>query len=155
MRPKTQQPAKTNMMPPKRFACVIAALLALGPALVSQDKAALSPSQSGLQQTEQLPTRVRVSSTTFQKMIVTRVNPQFTKEQVKERKKKRIQGLVHVLLVIAPSGDLSEVKAIDGDPLLANVTIAAVKQWKFHPYLLNGKPVEVENTLVFNFPLND
>jgi protein TonB len=44
---------------------------------------------------------------------------------------------------------------MNGDPLLANACIDAVKQWKFHPYLLNGSPVEVETTLAFNFPLND
>jgi protein TonB len=101
------------------------------------------------------PQRVRVSGTTLQKMIVSRVNPKFTKEQDKERKKKRIQGLVQLHVVITTSGDASGEEVINGDPLLANACIDAVKQWKFHPYLLNGSPVEVETTLAFNFPLND
>lgn len=88
-------------------------------------------------------------------MIVSRVNPKFTKEQDKERKKKRIQGLVQLHVVITTSGDVSGEEVINGDPLLANACIDAVKQWKFHPYLLNGSPVEVETTLAFNFPLND
>jgi TonB family protein len=127
-------------------------LMSVVPPALTQEKTEPSTPQVSPQSP---PQRVRVSGTTLQKMIVSRVNPSFTKEQVKERKKKRIQGLVQLLVVITTSGDVSEEKVINGDPLLANACIDAVKQWKFHPYLLNGSPVEVETTLAFNFPLND
>ncbi len=37
--------------------------------------------------------------------------------------------------------------------MLAPAAIAAVKQWKYRPYLLNGKPVKVETQVVVIFSL--
>jgi protein TonB len=32
--------------------------------------------------------------------------------------------------------------------------IAAVRQWVYRPYLLNGEPTEVDTTITVNFALN-
>ncbi|MFZ0285100.1 MAG: energy transducer TonB, partial [Terriglobales bacterium] len=140
----------------KKLAFALAAiLLALTLPAQTQGQEKPEPPASQSAQPQSPPQRVRVSATTLRQMIVTRVDPRLTKEQDKERKKKRIQGLVQLLVVITTSGDISEVTVINGDPLLANACVDAVKRWKFHPYLLKGSPVEVETTLAFNFPLND
>ena len=39
--------------------------------------------------------------------------------------------------------------------MLAPSAIEAVKQWKYRPYLLNGKAVEVDTKVVVNFTLAD
>jgi protein TonB len=44
-------------------------------------------------------------------------------------------------------------KLISGHPLLAPAAMAAVKQWKYAPLMLNGDPVEVETTIDVNFTL--
>jgi hypothetical protein len=36
---------------------------------------------------------------------------------------------------------VNRVELLDGNPMLANVAIAAVKQWQYKPLLANGKPV--------------
>jgi len=43
---------------------------------------------------------------------------------------------------------------VSGHPLLAPAAIEAVKQWKFKPYLLNQRPVEVETTALIKFVIS-
>jgi len=40
-----------------------------------------------------------------------------------------------------------------GHPLLDDAAVAAVKQWKYSPTLLNGKPVPVMATVSVKFDL--
>ena len=39
----------------------------------------------------------------------------------------------------------------EGHPLLASASLEAVRQLKYRPYILNGKPVAVETAVVFNY----
>jgi len=41
--------------------------------------------------------------------------------------------------------------AIEGDPMLAQAAVEAVKQWIYKPYILNGEPIEVETRTVVSF----
>lgn len=43
---------------------------------------------------------------------------------------------------------------LSGHPLLIPAAIDAVKQWKYKPYLLNQKPVEVETTVLIKFVIS-
>ena len=45
-------------------------------------------------------------------------------------------------------------RVLSGHPLLVPGAIAAVKQWRYRPYLLNGQPVEVETTITVVFSLS-
>jgi protein TonB len=40
-------------------------------------------------------------------------------------------------------------------PLLDDAAVAAVRQWRFTPALLNGEPVPVVMTVTVNFKLQD
>ena len=42
---------------------------------------------------------------------------------------------------------------ISGHPMLAPAAMDAVKQWKYKPYLLNGKAMAVETQIMVNFAL--
>jgi protein TonB len=55
--------------------------------------------------------------------------------------------------VISATGTIEDLKLISGHPLLAPAAMAAVKQWKYAPLMLNGDPVEVETTIDVNFTL--
>jgi TonB family protein len=94
--------------------------------------------------------RVRVSQTVSQGLVVKRVYPRYPPEARKEH----VQGTVVLMVLISREGDVSEVKLISGDPILAPAAIDAVKQWKYKPYLLDGRPVEVETTVQINFTLS-
>jgi protein TonB len=39
------------------------------------------------------------------------------------------------------------------DESLTDAAVAAVTQWRYRPYLLNGQPVEVDTTALLHFNL--
>jgi len=45
-------------------------------------------------------------------------------------------------------------KVIDGPPQLQQAALAAVRQWVYRPYLVNGEPVEVMTTVNVVFALS-
>ena len=64
-----------------------------------------------------------------------------------------VQGLVVLRAVIGKEGRVQSLKLVKGHPLLVNASMDAVKQWRYRPYYLNGRPVEVETTINVNFSL--
>ena len=62
-----------------------------------------------------------------------------------------VQGLVVLHAIIAPDGTVRSLDVISGHPALQNAALAAVRQWRYQPFLLNGKPVAVDTTIVVNF----
>jgi TonB family protein len=97
------------------------------------------------------PGRVRVSSGVAAGLLITKVPPVYRSSA----KSARIQGTVLLKAVIDQSGNVASTQLISGHPMLAPAAIEAVKQWKYRPYLLNGKPVEVETQLSVNFALSE
>jgi protein TonB len=68
-------------------------------------------------------------------------------------KQQGIQGTVLLKAVIGADGTVRELRVINGHPLLAPAAIEAVKRWKYRPYYVKGKPVEVETTVTVSFRL--
>jgi len=68
-----------------------------------------------------------------------------------------LEGLVKLDVLIGIDGIVESVRVVGAQvhPGFANAAIAAVKQWKFTPTLLNGQPVEVEMTASISFGLTD
>jgi len=54
----------------------------------------------------------------------------------------RVQGVVTVDAIIQPSGKLTEMKVVDGHPLLIEAALEALRQWRYKPAKLNGTAVE-------------
>lgn len=65
----------------------------------------------------------------------------------------RIQGTVRLMAVVAKDGTIEELKVLGGPTLLANSAIAAAKNWRYRPMLLNGAPVEVQTEIAVNYAL--
>jgi TonB family protein len=65
-----------------------------------------------------------------------------------------IQGTVILDAVIGKDGQISSLKLVSGPPELTKAAWAAVKQWTYKPYLLNGDPVSVETTVTVTFALS-
>ena len=65
----------------------------------------------------------------------------------------RIQGSVVLSAVISRDGMIERLQVLNGQPLLEQAAIEAVRQWRYRPYLLNGEPVEVETQITVNFTL--
>ena len=66
----------------------------------------------------------------------------------------RIQGPVVLRAIISKSGTIENLEVLSGHPLLVTAAIAAVSQWRYRPYHLNGEPVEVETQVTVTFILS-
>ena len=62
-----------------------------------------------------------------------------------------MQGDVLLQATISKSGNIENLRAVSGPPLLIQAAMDAVKQWKYRPYLLNNEPVEVDTTIKVQF----
>ena len=67
----------------------------------------------------------------------------------------RIQGTVILSIVINQDGEVRDTKLLSGHPMLALAAIEAVKQWRYKPYVSDGKPVEVETIVRVGFRMPD
>lgn len=70
-----------------------------------------------------------------------------------EARRSGIQGSVTVAAVIGVDGKPRNVRAVNGNPILARAATDAISQWLYQPYFVNGRPVEVETEVVVDFAL--
>jgi protein TonB len=61
--------------------------------------------------------------------VISRTNPVYPPVL----KDKEIGGLVRILVVVTPTGNVKQTEDIGGNPALVIASEAAVKQWKFEP----------------------
>jgi TonB family protein len=66
-------------------------------------------------------------------------------------KQMKVTGDVAVEVRIATSGSVEHVKALSGNALLSSGVVKTVKQWKFKPFEIDGKPTVAVTTLRFSF----
>ena len=95
------------------------------------------------------PEHVRLSPEVAQKRIVKHVNPTYTAEM----RRNHIQGIVKLKIRVTKQGDVRTADLLSGNPELGASAMDAVKQWKYHPFVLNGNAVEFETTVDINFSL--
>jgi protein TonB len=65
----------------------------------------------------------------------------------------RIQGTVRFNAVIGRDGTIQNLQMARGHPLLVPAATEAVRQWRYHPTLLNDDPVEVVTQIDVHFTL--
>jgi TonB family protein len=66
-----------------------------------------------------------------------------------------VQGVVKLQVRVTKNGGVEVLRLLEGEPVLADACIAAVKQWKAKPAWINGKKIEVISTVTFSFQLRD
>lgn len=93
------------------------------------------------------PTRV---SHMMEGNLIHRVQPEYPALA----RQAHIQGAVVLRAVISREGKIENLQTLSGHPMLVPAAIAAVRQWRYRPYLLNDQPVEVETTVTVNFVLS-
>ena len=54
---------------------------------------------------------------------------------------------------ISKTGDITNLELVSGPVELAGSAVAAIRQWKYKPYLLMGNPVAVETRIEVNYQL--
>jgi TonB family protein len=85
-----------------------------------------------------------------QARLIHRVSPNYPKEA----RKKHIEGLVRLQVLIDKKGKTRVLKTISGDALLTEAATKAVQKWRYEPNFLNGQPIEVTTTIDVTFQLN-
>jgi protein TonB len=93
--------------------------------------------------------RVNVSQGVSRGLLVKQIQPAYPQNALMLR----VEGKVQLLATVSKNGDISALKILSGDPILARSAADAVKQWKYKPYLLNGEPVEIQTEVTVNFTL--
>jgi TonB family protein len=100
---------------------------------------------------DSVPERVQVPNDVIRGLLLNRIAPKYPPLA----RQARIQGTVVLNVFINKSGEVESVRLTSGHPMLAPAAIAAVKQWRYQPYLQDGEPVEVETTIQVNFQLSE
>lgn len=93
---------------------------------------------------------VKIASTAADGLLVKKIAPDYPLEA----KLVRLEGTVMVRAVIDKAGEVAEVSALSGPPILESAAIDAVKQWQYRPFSQNGQPVDVETTIAVVFALD-
>jgi protein TonB len=62
-----------------------------------------------------------------------------------------ITGSVVLSGTVTTDGVVKHIKVISGNAMLADAAVRAVNQWRYSPFIYNGKPVETETRIVLNF----
>jgi TonB family protein len=61
------------------------------------------------------------------------------------------QGTVVLQVLIGRDGTVQDAKFLQGSLAFARAAIDGVKEWKFKPYAMNGRPVSVQTTMTMSF----
>jgi TonB family protein len=93
------------------------------------------------------PRKLRISSGVAEANLIHKVDPQYPLMA----QQAHIQGDVVMQCIIDKEGNVANLRAMSGHPVLIQAAIDAVKQWKYKGYRLNGEPVEVETTVTVKF----
>jgi len=65
----------------------------------------------------------------------------------------RVEGSVLLQAFVAADGAISDLRVLSGNPILASAAVYAARQWRFAPYLQNGRPVATQAKIVVNFSM--
>jgi len=102
-----------------------------------------------MQKADQAP--ARVPSGVMSGQALNRIKPAYPIEA----KQKRMSGAVVLHATIGRDGHVHSLIPISyPEGLLAVSAIAAVRQWTYKPYLVNGEPTEVETTITVNYNIS-
>src|SRR5436309_11282326 len=65
----------------------------------------------------------------------------------------RLEGPVVLEAMVMEDGSVHDIKLVSGHPTLARAALDAVRQWRYQPYRLNGKPVAMRTEIRVTFKL--
>jgi protein TonB len=68
-------------------------------------------------------------------------------------KSQRIEGAVRIDALVDAAGKVSSMKVVSGPVLLHQAAMEALRQWKYQPAMLDGKPVPMHLTVTIQFRL--
>lgn len=63
-------------------------------------------------------------------------------------------GRVELRAIVATDGTIQSLQVVSGDPLFIQSALDAVRQWRYRPTFLNGKPVEIDTFITVTYYIN-
>jgi protein TonB len=112
-------------------------LLGAAPSAKGPDASKKAPAANG----------VKAGGNILQAVLIHRQDPEYPKLA----KQTGARGQVTLTATIGKDGLIKSVKVVSGHPMLTSAAVAAVKQYRYKPTMLNGQPVESETTVTLNF----
>jgi protein TonB len=94
-------------------------------------------------------TPYRVSEPVQSAMLIRRVQPIYPSLAVQIHR----EGRVELRAIIATDGSIQSLEVISGDPFFVQSALAAVREWRYRPTILNGQPVEVDTHVTVIYTL--
>ncbi|MGB9071346.1 MAG: TonB family protein [Terriglobales bacterium] len=123
----------------------ISAPVVVGPAQMGS--AQVLPVSTAPPPLPQVSEPVALSEEAARALVVHTVAPVYPPEALAQK----LQGAVVLQALIARDGTVEDVKILRGYFLLGRAAVAAVKQWRFRPYTLDGRPLETRTVITVNF----
>ena len=119
------------------------------PAVVTVNPAQMMPVSAPQPQPaiQQFSEPVAVSEEAARALLVHTVNPVYPPEALAQK----LHGAVVLHAVVGRDGMIEDVKIVRGYFVLGRAAIAAVKQWRFQPYSVNGHAAATQTVITINF----
>jgi TonB family protein len=92
---------------------------------------------------------VSLSEEISQKLLLQKVNPSYPLEAIKAG----LQGPVVLKALISRDGVIRDLKLVRGSFLLGQAAYKAVRQWRYQPFVVNGKAMEAQTYVTVDFRL--
>jgi protein TonB len=90
---------------------------------------------------------VTVSEEAERALLVHSVNPEYPAEALAQK----LHGPVVLQARVGRDGSVEDLKIVRGYFILGRAAIAAVKQWRFQPYSVNGHAAATQTLITINF----
>jgi TonB family protein len=119
------------------------------PVVVTVNPAQMMPVSAPQPQpgTLQITEPVTVSEDAERALLVHTVTPVYPPEGAAQK----LHGPVVLQAVIGRDGSVQDLKILRGYFILGRAASAAVKQWRFQPYTINGRAVSTQTVITINF----
>ncbi|PYU33665.1 MAG: hypothetical protein DMG31_08430 [Acidobacteria bacterium] len=82
-------------------------------------------------------------------VLLQRVAPIYPRNALESR----LQGDVLVNATIGRDGIPKDLKVIKGDERLVAAALAAIRQWRYHPAMLGGEPIDTQTVVTISFEI--
>ncbi|MGA8272789.1 MAG: TonB family protein [Candidatus Sulfotelmatobacter sp.] len=91
----------------------------------------------------------RISQGVTPAVIIRHVAPVYPSMAVS----RRLEGSVILAASVGTDGTIGEIKVLHGQPIFATAAIEAVRQWRYTPTMLDGKPIAITREITISFKL--
>lgn len=90
---------------------------------------------------------VRLKPELAENLLDHRIEPDYPESA----RRAHIQGSVVLETLIGANGRVQQVSPVSGNPQLADAAIAAVRQWRYKPFTVDGKKVPIRTQVIVTF----